>query len=242
MASWEPSEALEDAVPAGEPADGGREDAEEQVRPRTRRRTLRREELLDAADTVIRRVGVKASAALIAQEAGVTKPIIYRHFGDLQDLYRALSARHQDRLAHYLRSAREQDCDLDRRGRLHSVVGAFFRAVEREPNLFLFLVQASGDTSEFEGGPSWFTRRFAEQIGAHLGREADDPGSPHARAMGYAMAGALTATGSWWLEERSISREVMVDAVTDLLEGGFPPSVTRDGHAERDEPRNPTAS
>ena len=68
---------------------------------------MRREELLDAADTVIRRVGSKASAALIAKEAGVTKPIIYRHFGDLSDLYRALAIRHQERLTDYLRTARE---------------------------------------------------------------------------------------------------------------------------------------
>ena len=32
---------------------------------------------------------------VIAAEAGITKPILYRHFGDKGGLYRALAERHQ---------------------------------------------------------------------------------------------------------------------------------------------------
>jgi AcrR family transcriptional regulator len=192
-------------------------------RPRPRRRAVRREELLDAADTVIRRIGTKASAALIAKEAGVTKPIIYRHFGDLQDLYRALAIRHQDRLTHYLRTARELHRDRDRAVRLRAVVGAFFAAIEREPNLFRFLIQSPpGEMIAHDGGPAWLTRRFAEQIGSFLGRELDEPGSARPRALGYAVAGTLITTGSWWLEEGTVSRHEVIDAVADLLEAGVP--------------------
>jgi AcrR family transcriptional regulator len=194
-----------------------------------RRRTLRREDLLDAADTVIRRVGTKTSAALIAKEAGVTKPIIYRHFGDLQDLYRALAIRHEDRLTAYLRSARELHRELDRRSRMRAVVSAFFGAVEREPNLFRFLVQSpTGEMRDEEGGPPWLTRRFAEQIGAYLGREFDETGSARSRALGYAVAASLITTASWWLEESTISRDEVIDAITDLLSGGTP-AASEDG-------------
>jgi len=192
-------------------------------RSRGRRRAVRREELLDAADTVIRRVGPKASATLIAKEAGVTKPIIYRHFGDLQDLYRALAIRHQDRLTHYLRTARELHRNLDRRGRLRGVVSAFFVAIESEPNLFRFLVQSgSGEMIDQDGGPPWLTRRFAEQVGAYLGREFDEPGSARSRALGYAVAGTLITTGNWWLEDRTVARHEVIDAITDLLAAGVP--------------------
>ena len=188
-----------------------------------RRRALRREDLLDAADTVIRRVGTKASAALIAKEAGVTKPIIYRHFGDLQDLYRALAMRHQDRLTAYLLSARKMHRGLERRARFRGVISAFFVAIEREPNLFRFLVQSrSGEIGEHDGGPPWLTRRFAEQIGAYLGREYDDAGSTRSRALGYAIAATLITTGSWWLDDHTLSREAVIDAITDLLTAGIP--------------------
>jgi AcrR family transcriptional regulator len=183
---------------------------------------VRREDLLDAADTVIRRVGSKASAALIAKEAGVTKPIIYRHFGDLSDLYRALAIRHQERLTNYLQSARELHRGLDRSGRLRGVVSAFFVAVEREPNIFQFLVKSPPGELVDQEGPPWLTRRFAEQIGAYLSREAGEPGSTRGRALGYALAGTLITTAGWWLEDGTVSREDVIDAVAEMLAAGIP--------------------
>ncbi|MEU1097709.1 helix-turn-helix domain-containing protein, partial [Streptomyces sp. NPDC005877] len=58
----------------------------------------RRRELLEAADRVVLRDGPKASMNAIAAEAGITKPILYRHFGDKGGLYRALAQRHTDAL------------------------------------------------------------------------------------------------------------------------------------------------
>lgn len=45
----------------------------------------RRRELLEAADRVVLRDGPQASMNAIAAEAGITKPILYRHFGDKGD-------------------------------------------------------------------------------------------------------------------------------------------------------------
>lgn len=48
----------------------------------------RRRELLEAADRVVLRDGPQASMNAIAAEAGITKPILYRHFGDKGDFTR----------------------------------------------------------------------------------------------------------------------------------------------------------
>jgi AcrR family transcriptional regulator len=193
------------------------------ARERRLRAEQRREMLLDAADTVIRRIGPRASATLIAQEAGVTKPIIYRHFGDIQDLYLALAVRHNQRLGQWLLAARERNADLDRRGRFRGVVEAFFTAIDRESNLYRFLVHAGSDLPDREGGLSWFTRLWAGEIALHLAAITGQPaGSPTPRAMGFAMAGSLQASGSWWLEERSVPLSEVVEAVTSLLLSGLP--------------------
>ena len=193
------------------------------AKERRLRAVQRREELLDAADTVIRRVGTKVTASLIAAEAGVTKPIIYRHFGDIQDLYRALAVRHEDRLGNWLMAARQRDNDLDRYSRFRGTVLAFFTAIEREPNLYRFLVHTGADSPDQDAPLSWFLRIFANQIAAHLAAISGDPeGSPRSRAMGFAMAGALTMSANWWLQERSIPKDVVVDAVTELLISGLP--------------------
>lgn len=42
----------------------------------------RRRELLEAAERIVLRDGPDASMNAIAAEAGITKPILYRHFGD----------------------------------------------------------------------------------------------------------------------------------------------------------------
>ena len=62
----------------------------------------RRRELLEAANRVVLRDGPEASMNAIAAEAGITKPILYRHFGDKNGLYRALAQRHTDELADLL--------------------------------------------------------------------------------------------------------------------------------------------
>jgi AcrR family transcriptional regulator len=186
----------------------------------------RREILLDAADTVIRRVGVRVSAELIAREAGVTKPIIYRHFGDIQELYRSLADRHEQRLFDWLIQARNSAADLDRFSRFRSVVEAFFEAVDREPDVFRFLVYAGGDAADQSVALSWFTRRWANRIAAHLVNEAVAlEGSQRARAMGFAMAGALQIAASWWLEERTGPRSEIIDAISELLIKGMPPEA-----------------
>src|SRR5512138_2646951 len=69
-------------------------------RPRGPRRDRdeRRGELLDAAERAIRRIGPRASMDELAAEAGITKPILYSHFGDKAGLVAALSQRVADQL------------------------------------------------------------------------------------------------------------------------------------------------
>src|SRR6266704_2334366 len=54
-------------------------------------RMARRLELLEAAIEVIRREGPTASMDEIAAQAGITKPIVYRYFGDRAGVYQAVA-------------------------------------------------------------------------------------------------------------------------------------------------------
>src|SRR3954468_24459288 len=88
----------------------------------------KRAELLDAADRVVQRDGSAASMNVIAAEAGITKPILYRHFGDKGGLYRALADRHIEQLLARLRSALTTRGGL--RARTRATVEAYLASVE----------------------------------------------------------------------------------------------------------------
>ena len=57
---------------------------------RSARWLAQREHLLQAAQRAIHRVGPQISMDELAAEAGITKPILYRHFGDRKGMARAL--------------------------------------------------------------------------------------------------------------------------------------------------------
>src|SRR3954453_16856061 len=86
-------------------------------------RATKRDELLDAADRVVQREGSAASMNLIAAAAGITKPILFRHFGDKVGLYRALADRHIDALLGRLRAALATRGGLE--GRTRAIVDAY---------------------------------------------------------------------------------------------------------------------
>ncbi|CAM5639182.1 putative HTH-type transcriptional regulator [Streptomyces hirsutus] len=91
----------------------------------------RRRELLEAADRVVLREGPHASMNAIAAEAGITKPILYRHFGDKGGLYAALAQRHTDALLASLRAA--LDAPADRRERVENTLDTYLAAMNCGP-------------------------------------------------------------------------------------------------------------
>ena len=118
---------------------------------RLRRRERRRLELLDAADRVIHRGGVAFSMDEIASEAGITKPVVYRHFGDKDGLHEALTERYIGELKQALRPATETD---DPRSRLAATIDAYLSYVEREPDRYRFLLAAAEQPRTASSSPS----------------------------------------------------------------------------------------
>src|SRR5688572_19512174 len=109
------------------------------LQERASRREARREELLDAADRAIRRQGPAVSMDEIAAEAGVTKPILYRHFGDKAGLSLALGERY---VAHLLGRIHEAlDRETDPRRRVETTLDAYLQLVDEEPQIYRFIVQ-----------------------------------------------------------------------------------------------------
>jgi AcrR family transcriptional regulator len=182
----------------------------------------KREQLLDAADRVVQREGSAASMNLIAAEAGITKPILYRHFGDKVGLYRTLADRHIDQLLARLRAALATRGGLQARTR--ATVDAYLAAVEQEPQVYRFLVErAAVEEPVVRGQVQGFVRRFGEELAAGIANEPELSGLAPERAVvwAHAIAGMVQATGDWWQDHPEVPRRVVVDQLVSLLWEGF---------------------
>src|SRR3712207_2011114 len=85
----------------------------------------RRAQLLDAANAVFTSRGYHAAAMDdIAEAAGVSKPVLYQHFGSKLDLYLALLDRSCERLVEVVADALATTSDNAER--VTAAVGAFY--------------------------------------------------------------------------------------------------------------------
>ena len=128
------------------------------------RRAARREELLDAAIRCIRKAGPGVSMERIAAEAGVTKPILYRHFRDRADLQDAIATRFTDAIGKELRGV------MRRTGKprlvLESAIDSYVRLVERDTDIYRFLVHRGRPSVAVEGAIEHFMRRLGTTSGS----------------------------------------------------------------------------
>lgn len=193
-------------------------------------RTRRREELLDAADLVVQRDGASASMVTIAAEAGITKPVLYRHFGDKAGLHAALADRHTERLLGALQVALVTG--RTRRERIEHAIDAYLAQVEAEPEVYRFLMR-----SEDSSGPSTqvrtFLDRLVEVLAAGIAAELRLPGQAvRAQTWARGIVGLVQAAGDWWLERRPCPRAELTAELTELVWGGFrsdaPRAIYRD--------------
>ncbi|MFE7571335.1 TetR family transcriptional regulator [Streptomyces sp. NPDC057539] len=194
--------------------------AEQQRSARARRR-----QLLEAADRVVLRDGPQASMNAIAAEAGITKPILYRHFGDKGGLYRALAKRHTDALLEALRTA--LDAPAERRRRVEATLDTYLAAIEARPQVYRFLMHPAEDAHLPEQGfdvgrhSAPLLRRLGEELAKVIEERVDlGPDSEQlSRVWGHGIVGMMHGAGDWWLGERPCSREQLVRSLADLLWG-----------------------
>ena len=185
----------------------------------------RRRELLEAADRAVLRDGPEVSMNAIAAEAGITKPILYRHFGDKGGLYAALAKRHADTLLGSLRVA--LDAPAARRERVEATLDTYLAAIEARPQVYRFLMHpAEGGSHNDQGFDTGrhsipLLRRMGEELAQVIEERLDlGPGSHQlARVWGHGIVGMMHAAGDWWLGERPCSRGELVRSLADLLWG-----------------------
>jgi AcrR family transcriptional regulator len=189
---------------------------------RDARLAARREALLDAAAAAITADGPGVTMTRMAAEAGVTKPVLYRYFGDRAGLYEAIASRYAAGLLAELRDALGRD-DSPRR-LLEAGVDAYLAYVERQPELYRFLTQRlPGEEPRGQRLVTGFTHRVAAEVAAllHENLRAVGVDSRGAELLGFGITGMVQVAADLWLDRQAMPRARAVQYLAGALWWGL---------------------
>ena len=198
--------------------------------PRRRmRREERRASIIEAAKVAIGRDGPGVSMEAIAREAGVTKPILYRVFGDRDGLVEALAQEFGDELTDGLDAALAlvgdvQDPNagntIQPREVVVAAVDSYVRLIDQDPNLYRFITDRLADTHPTaEALIERLARKVALTLGDALRAIGGDSGA--AEPWAYGLIGMTHTAGDWWVTRRTIPREQLVEYLVALTWDGM---------------------
>lgn len=197
-------------MPAEQPLPDGR---------RTRwdiHRAERRRQLVDAGLAVLAASGPEFGLDLVAERAGVTKPVIYRHFADRARLVDAMGERATAiMLDDWILPAIHHDTAPI--ARIRASIDAFLGFLEAHPNVYwLYVHHAPADGSDV-------AQMNKELIGAAIGAVLDDflriggIAPDAAEVWGHGLVGFVQNAAEWWLVRRTLSREGLASHLAALV-------------------------
>jgi AcrR family transcriptional regulator len=203
----------------------------------TEHREQRRRELTDATLRAIRNHGATVGMDEIAAEAGTSKTVIYRHFGDRLGLYLAVCASVdsnvlgdlQQVLTHAGNASGDAPLSGDARAVIEAVIDSYFVQVERDPEVYRFVVRRPTLNVSPEDDPvigiSDTIADVLQPIFAEALRDAGQPTSA-ARIWAHGLIGFVRESADRWLAdpdrpERAVVVRHMADFATFGLTGAL---------------------
>lgn len=190
-------------------------------------REERRRRLMSAAQEIFGEKGYRRSEVEeISRRAGVTKPILYRHFpGGKAEVFVAVLDGHIRDLLKALWDAMASSTEaIDR---LHKGLDAYLQFAEENPDGFRLLIDSSAELDPGVGDRLGEVRNsIARGLGITIGdvlkgAGLDPDGAP---VYAHALLGAVESVVSWWLqvdEEKKPDRHKVVDYLLAFLWRGF---------------------
>jgi AcrR family transcriptional regulator len=179
----------------------------------------RRQLIEQAATDLFARRGYAATTVEdIVQVAGVTKPMLYRHFESKQELCVALLERYRDDLV-AAPLAKFSPGSGDPRSQLASMIEAWLEHTRQHPEATrLLFTPISGDPEVERVQRELYARQRATQS-ALLREFAPALEEAEAEPMGEVARAGLAAVALWWLDHPEVPREVPVRVLLRMTEG-----------------------
>lgn len=187
--------------------------------PTSDQRARRREQLIDNSIAAIRDIGAGASMEDIATASGVTKPILYRHFGDRDGLVEAIGERYSAELVDTILDSLR---DAPTTSTLWATVDAFLALLESDPELYSFLMRQTANRAGDERRTvviEMISLATAQVIRDRW--EAEGRDTTGVETIAFGIIGMVHQAGDRWIRTGTEDRSEIADHLTDLLWLGF---------------------
>jgi AcrR family transcriptional regulator len=157
----------------------------------------------------------------IAAAAGVTKPILYRHFDSKAALYVALLERHRADLAGF---AALVPAEGPLRERLRTVLEAWLAYVEAHSYAWRMLFRDSGGGPEIQAFRLQVHARARAVLAGLIRSLAERPIPRHElQPLAELISMGMASLVLWWMEDPDASRKSILDAMVRVWAGLLEP-------------------
>lgn len=181
-------------------------------------RQTRRAELVETAVRAIGEHGPEVGMEEIATAAGVTKPVLYRYFSDKSDLYLAVGDWGTNLLMQRMAPALSETGSVTHR--IRRVVTSYLGTIEQYPELYRFVVRRTFADRPMEEDPvsaekTVIANALSRLLGEYLRQLGLDSGG--VEPWSHGLVGMVQASGDWWLDRQSMSRDDLTDYLTRII-------------------------
>jgi len=178
----------------------------------------RKSQLLDLAiDLFGDRSYEEISIDEFAKQGGISKGLLYHYFPSKRALYVAAVKHAADRLLQ--KTKVEQSSRPGRHDALRQGLAAYLRYVEEHAAAYAFLLRSGvGSDDEVAAIVEETRSRFAARVGEGIGLDEEDV---EGRLLIRGWIGFVEATSLAWAEERSVSRERLLEMTAGAFLLGY---------------------
>ena len=160
----------------------------------------------------------------IARAAGVTKPIVYRHFESKKGLYLALLRKHETDLPTFV---------ADAAGRLvdHSpgaILGIWLDYVRQNSHAWLMLFRDHSGDEEIQRVRAEVSVTAREVMAAFVAGRRPDLPDAQIEPMAELLTSGLAGLALWWIDRPDTPKGVILAAATAMLEPALEHKKTDD--------------
>jgi AcrR family transcriptional regulator len=155
-----------------------------------------------------------SSLADIAAAAGITKPILYRHFASKKALYLAILKRHREAQLEAARAPIGESLTQ----RLPRLVDAWFASVTEHPEAWMLILRDSTGDAEIAAVRARAHETTRGLIISTLAGRAD---SPEVEAAAELLRTAMAGLALWSLDHPECPRQVLVDLTVRVAHSLF---------------------